>query len=288
MFYLLKLSSYLLLFVSNKINKINKYNYTSLTKICNINNIKENNIIETKAKAKNKIDDEEKDNIKYKLKKIKKNLYVPKTNNQLEYVNSLNSNNYDLLFCTGPAGTGKTLFACSYAIEELYKKSIKKFIITRPTTTIDENIGYLPGDINEKMNPFTQHIYDIFLEYYTQQDINSLIENKIIEVVPLAFIQGRTFKNSIIIGDEMQNSTPNQMFMLTTRLGINSKMIITGDPSQTINKNNGLKNIIDKLNNKYNYDNLSLEKDRIKMIEMNGNDIQRHHIVQIMNELYNN
>jgi len=199
----------------------------------------------------------------------------------------LNNNDIDLLFCIGPAGTGKTLFACSYAIEQLYKNTVNKIIITRPTTTIDENIGFLPGDINEKMNPFTQHIYDIFLEYYTQKEINILIENKIIEVVPLAFMQGRTFKNCIIIGDEMQNSTPNQMFMLLTRIGINSKMIITGDPTQTINKNNGLKNIIDKLDYKYDYNYQSLENDRIKIIQMNGFDIQRHNIVKIINDLYN-
>jgi phosphate starvation-inducible PhoH-like protein len=223
----------------------------------------------------------------YAIKNNKK-LYNPKTDNQREYVKALNNNDIDLLFCTGPAGTGKTLFACSYGIEQLNKNNIDKFIITRPTVTIDENIGFLPGDINKKMSPFTQHIYDIFLEYYTQKEINSLINDKIIEVVPLAFMQGRTFKNSIIIGDEMQNSTPNQMFMLTTRLGTNSKMVITGDPTQTINKNNGLKNIIDKINYKYDYDYDSLEDDKIKIITMNGLDIQRHHIVKIMNQLYQN
>jgi len=219
--------------------------------------------------------------------------YKPKSDNQKEYIKAINNKNIDLVFCLGPAGTGKTLFACKYAIESLKNNYIKKFIITRPTTTLDENIGYLPGDTNDKMSPFTQHIYDIFLEYYSQKEINSLIEQKIIEVVPLAYMQGRTFKDAYIIGDEMQNSTPNQMFMLLTRIGKNSKMIITGDPTQTLNKNNGLVNIIDKLNikynNNYNDDELkkdNMKKDNIQIIYMDNLDIQRHHIVKIVNELY--
>jgi hypothetical protein len=139
-------------------------------------------------------------------------------------MNSLNDKNIDLLFCLGPAGTGKTLFACNYAISRLYNNSVKKIIITRPTITIEENMGYLPGDINDKMQPFMNPIYDIFLERFTQKEIESLRNNNVLEVVPLGFIQGRTFKNSIVIADEMQNSTPNQMFMFLTRLGDNSKM----------------------------------------------------------------
>lgn len=276
MFYLFKLS-YLFLFISKKVIK-NNYSNTILKSKKSI--IIGDDTIFTKYTKNTQ-------NIK-NTKSTKKKLYIPKTYNQIEYVNALNNNNIDLLFCTGPAGTGKTLFACSYAIEQLNKNYINKFIITRPTVTIDENIGFLPGDINKKMSPFTQHIYDIFLEYYTQKEINSLIDNKIIEVVPLAFMQGRTFKDSIIIGDEMQNSTPNQMFMLATRIGKNSKMIITGDPTQTVNNNNGLMNIINKINYKYDYDYENLENDKIKIIEMDIEDIQRHHIVQIMNDLYQN
>ena len=264
MFHLFKLS-YLFLFISKKVIK-NNYSSNTLLKSKKSIIINDDNIFTKYSKNIQNIKN---------TKNTKKKLYIPKTYNQIEYVKALNNDNIDLLFCTGPAGTGKTLFACSYAIEQLNKNYINKFIITRPTLTIDENIGFLPGDINKKMLPFTQHIYDIFLEYYTQKEINSLIDNKIIEVVPLAFMQGRTFKNSIIIGDEMQNSTPNQMFMLTTRIGTNSKMIITGDPTQTINY-------------KYDYDYENLEHDKIKIIEMDIEDIQRHHIVQIMNDLYQN
>ena len=114
-----------------------------------------------------------------------------------------------------------------------------------------------------------------------------MITNNIIEIAPLGFMQGRTFKNSIIIADEMQNSTPNQMFMLLTRIGDNSKMIITGDPMQTINENNGLSDIVIKLNNNYNSE-IEMIKDNIKIIKMDSSDIQRHHIVSKISKLYGN
>jgi phosphate starvation-inducible PhoH-like protein len=116
---------------------------------------------------------------------------------------------------------------------------------------IEEDMGYLPGNIKDKMHPWTIPVFDIFEEYYSKKELNSLVAENKIEIAPLGFMQGRTFKNSIIIADEMQNSTPNQMFMLLTRLGLNSKMIVTGDLMQTNDKNNGLSNIIQKLDNHY-------------------------------------
>jgi phosphate starvation-inducible PhoH-like protein len=224
------------------------------------------------------------------LKKIdlnlkKKNNYIPKTNNQLEYEKALNNININLLFCLGPAGTGKTLFACKHAIEALEYGKISKIIITRPTIAIEEDMGFLPGDIKEKMYPWTIPIFDIFEEYYSRKDINKLIADNIIEIAPLGFMQGRTFKNSIVIADEMQNSTPNQMFMLLTRLGDKSKMILTGDLMQTKNENNGLNDIIQKLNK--NYDEEQLIEKKIKIITMKNSDIQRHKIVSTITELYN-
>ena len=224
------------------------------------------------------------------LKKIdlnlkKKNNYIPKTNNQIEYEKALNNININLLFCLGPAGSGKTLFACKHAIEALEYGKTSKIIITRPTIAIEEDMGFLPGDIKEKMYPWTIPIFDIFEEYYSKKDINKLIADNIIEIAPLGFMQGRTFKNSIVIADEMQNSTPNQMFMLLTRLGDKSKMIVTGDLMQTKNENNGLNDIIKKLNK--NYDEEQLIEKKIKIITMKNFDIQRHKIVSTITELYN-
>ena len=225
-------------------------------------------------------------NVLFGKKKIdSKDNYIPKSDNQKEYQKSLYDNNIDLLFCLGPAGTGKTLFACKYGIKKLQENIIKKIIITRPTITIEENLGFLPGTINDKMSPFMNPIYDIFLESYTQKELTSFISNNIIEIVPLCYIQGRTFKNSIIIADEMQNSSPTQMFMLLTRIGNNSKMILTGDPSQTSNQNNGLSDIITKLKDSYDTEN-DLYNDNIKIIKMDDVDIQRHHIVAKINNLY--
>jgi phosphate starvation-inducible PhoH-like protein len=213
-----------------------------------------------------------------------KNNYIPRTNNQIEYQKSLNNDNIKLLFCIGPAGSGKTLFACKNAIESLEYGKISKIIITRPIITIEEDMGFLPGDINEKMHPWTIPIFDIFEEYYSKKDIRNLISDNIIEIAPLGFMQGRTFKNSIIIADEMQNSTPNQMFMLLTRIGEDSKMVITGDLMQTKNKNNGLNDIINKFD--INYDDDILYDKKIKIINMKNIDIQRHPIVSTITELY--
>jgi len=205
----------------------------------------------------------------------------PKTLNQIEYKSSLYDKFINLVFCMGPAGTGKTLFACQYAIESLKKEEIKKIIITRPMITIEEDMGYLPGNINQKMYPWTIPIFDIFEEYYSKKDLAALVEANNIEIAPLGFIQGRTFKNAIIIADEMQNSTPNQMFMLLTRIGENSKMIITGDLMQTTNNQNGLKDIVQKLEMKGLKD-----EDGIKIIKLSQIDIQRHKIVSFMTALY--
>jgi phosphate starvation-inducible protein PhoH len=165
--------------------------------------------------------------------------YKPKTTNQKMYEQTLKNKYIDLVFCIGPAGTGKTLFACKHALEQLNEGECNKIIITRPTITIEENLGFLPGNINQKMNPFIVNIFDICKEISLKRDVDSMLKSNMIEIVPLGFMQGRTFKNAIIIADEMQNSSPNQMFMLLTRLGENSKMIITGDPMQTTNKENG-------------------------------------------------
>lgn len=217
-------------------------------------------------------------------KYINKEQYEPKGINQKNYVKYLNDNDVSLIFALGPAGSGKTLFACIYAINALKSKTISKIILTRPIVAVeDEEIGYLPGNLQHKMDPWTKPIFDIFLEYYSQYDIDRMIKESIIEISPLSFMRGRTFKNSIIICDEMQNSTPNQMLMLTTRIGEKSKMIITGDLLQSDRKiDNGLSDIIIKINNYKKSNSL----DNIKIIEMSQSDIQRSEIVKDILKIY--
>lgn len=218
----------------------------------------------------------------YNIPKIE---YKPKTPNQKIYKKSLYNQYLDLVFCNGPAGSGKTMFACQYAIQALDKNKFNKIIITRPTITIEENIGFLPGNIKDKMHPFTIPIFDIFKEYYTKKELDILINENIIEISPLGFMQGRTFKNAIIIADEMQNSSPNQMFMLLTRLGTDSKMIVTGDLMQTNIEHNGLNDIMTKLNNRYN-DKKEMNDDGMDIINLENIDIQRSAIVANIEKLY--
>ena len=204
-------------------------------------------------------------------------LYHPKCFNQEKYLKAINNNNTKLVICSGPAGTGKTMFATQYAANLLINQK-SKIVLTRPLISVDEELGYLPGDINQKMDPWIMPIFDIFREYLPQSKINSLINNKIIEIVPLSFMRGRTFKNTFIICDEMQNTSINQMLMLLTRIGENSKMIITGDITQCDNCENGLKDLIERLVD---------EHDEIELIEMERADVKRSSIVKTILSLYN-
>ena len=159
--------------------------------------------------------------------------YKPKSENQKNYVKFLEKDSCQMIVVSGPAGTGKTMFACIQAIKQLKEEKVNKIVLTRPIVSVEEEeIGFLPGNIQKKMDPWTKPVFDIFQEFYTIQEIHQLIHNNIIEISPLGFMRGRTFKNSFIIADEMQNSTPNQMLMLTTRIGDGSKIVITGDIQQ--------------------------------------------------------
>ena len=223
-----------------------------------------------------------------KEKKIKESIiYTPKSINQQNYLVSLDDDEIDMILAVGPAGTGKTLFACLKAISHLKNGTIKKLIITRPIVTVEEELGFLPGNINKKMEPWTKPLFDLFLEFFSKAELDNFINNNIIEISPLAFMRGRTFKNSFIIADEMQNSSPNQMKMLTTRIGINSKMVITGDLKQSdINSKNGLYDLIEKVNYYNVKTNNSLNC--IKVINFEKEDIERSDIVKNIIKLYEN
>ena len=175
---------------------------------------------------------------------------VPRNFKQDDLLESLTNPNNNIIFTTGPAGTGKTLISTLYAIKEFQKSNIDKIVITRPAVSVDEQHGFLPGTLVEKMAPWTRPIFDIFDEYYHPKEMEYLVENNKIEVAPLAYMRGRTFKNAIILADEMQNATPSQMKMLLTRLGTGSKMVVTGDLQQADRpSNNGLLEFLGLYNN---------------------------------------
>ena len=212
--------------------------------------------------------------------------YIPKSENQKLYVQYLNDPNTDIVLGVGPAGSGKTLFACYTAIQELLKGNIQKIIMTRPLISVDkEDIGFLPGTLENKMDPWTRPIFDILSESFNQREINSMIQNGIIEISPLAYMRGRTFKNAFIIADEMQNSSPNQMLMMTTRIGEKTKMVITGDTKQSdLQEENGLFDFMNKIK-KYNMITNNTEN-VIKLVELNSDDIERSPIVKKVLHIY--
>jgi len=218
------------------------------------------------------------------------NFYKPKTPNQELYVNHLNDPGTKILFAIGPAGTGKTMLACNQAIKELKSGNIQKIVITRPVIPVEEEeIGFLPGNINKKMDPWTRPIFDIFYDFYQKGDVDKMLYNNIIEISPLAFMRGRTFKNSYIIADEMQNSSPNQMLMLTTRIGQGSKMIITGDSKQSDRGiNSGLSDFITRFKNYEKYLSKSGNETNIgiKIVELGRGDVERSRVVVRILDIY--
>jgi phosphate starvation-inducible PhoH-like protein len=211
-------------------------------------------------------------------------IYTPKTENQKLYIEALNKKQDYITIAIGPAGTGKTLLACTKAIESFKLGLIEKIIITRPAVSVEEDIGYLPGTLVKKMDPWTRPILDIFEETYSKTQINNMIFNGQIEISPLGFMRGRTFKNAFIIADEMQNSSPNQMYMLLTRIGKNSKMVLTGDLEQSDKlENNGLKDFIIKYKTRPNN---NTTNSNISIIEFKPMDVQRSVLVEEIISLY--
>ncbi|MEX6626046.1 PhoH family protein [Tenacibaculum salmonis] len=158
------------------------------------------------------------------------NLIKAQTSNQRKMVDLMSKN--DMLFAVGPAGTGKTYTAVALAVKALKDKDVRKIILTRPAVESGENLGFLPGDLKEKLDPYMQPLYDALRDMIPHEKLESHIEKGIIQIAPLAFMRGRTLDNAFVILDEAQNTTHNQMKMFLTRMGKNAKFIITGDPGQ--------------------------------------------------------
>ena len=205
---------------------------------------------------------------------------IPKNISQENYINQLNNKLNKIIIATGPAGTGKTLLGCEFAIKEFLLGNTEKLIFTRPSVSVDEELGFLPGALEEKMSPWVRPIYDILYNFIYPSQVNKMIKDKIIEICPLGFMRGRTFKNCYIIADEMQNSTQNQMKMLLTRIGENCRVIITGDLDQhdKINEINGLEDFLYKFKNK--------RSDSITSVEFENSDVEREKVVKEILEIY--
>ena len=208
------------------------------------------------------------------------NLLAPKTPGQLKYVEALRNYQKPIVVATGPAGSGKTLFACQEAVERLGRRQVDRVILTRPLVAADEELGYLPGTLERKMDPWTRPMFDILGNYFSQSRIKQLVKDRVIEIAPLAYMRGRTFDDCFVVADEMQNTTPNQMKMLLTRVGEGSKMVVTGDVEQCDLKDGigGLSDLFPRIENS--------DLDYIEHVILEAEDIQRHPAVKEVLGLY--
>ena len=220
-------------------------------------------------------------NIDHRLNEKRKRVQIyPKSLSQETYLLKLNDPNKMIVFAIGPAGTGKTMLAVQWAIDQLKYGSADKIIITRPAVSVDEEHGFLPGDLNEKMAPWTKPIFDVIAENFNAREIENFIKEGVIETSPLAYMRGRTFKNAVVVADEMQNATPGQMKMLLTRLGTGSKMVVTGDLQQADRpSNNGLLEFLELYNN--------FQGHRyVDLVKFDVQDVERHEAVKEILSIY--
>ena len=203
------------------------------------------------------------------------------TPNQVQYMKTLHNPSKSIFFVSGPAGTGKTALACRHAAKLLKKKKIDKLIITKPAVSVDEEHGFLPGDIKQKMQPWLLPILDAMGENMEKTQVEALINKDIIEIAPIAYMRGRTFKRSFIIADEMQNSTPNQMKMVMTRLGQDSQIVITGDISQHDRclVENGMADFLSRIEDPE-------QLEYIDHILLDNRDIMRHPAISEVLDIY--
>jgi phosphate starvation-inducible PhoH-like protein len=218
--------------------------------------------------------------IKQYLKRKPQVQIIPRNTAQESYLELLKNPRKFIVFAVGPAGTGKTLLGVQMAIKLLREGVIGKIVITRPAVSVDEEHGFLPGTLNQKMEPWTRPIMDVFEEYYHPREIADMLDEGTVEISPLAYMRGRTFKNAFIVADEMQNATPSQMKMLLTRLGEGSRMVVTGDLAQADRpKENGLLEFVSL------YDKADSHK-LIDMVWFDRTHIERHPVVKEILSIY--
>jgi phosphate starvation-inducible protein PhoH and related proteins len=200
---------------------------------------------------------------------------------QEQYMEMLENADTHIVIATGSAGTGKTYVANALGLEKLQAGDYKKIIITRPIVSVSESLGYLPGNVEAKMHPWLLPIYDVFYKYITPQQVQAMIAKGTIEICPLAYMRGRSFEHAWIVADEMQNSTPDQMLMLLTRIGHGSKLIINGDPMQHDRgyEKNGLVDLLWRLQ--------KTPQHGMDIIQFTDADVERHPILRKVLKLYN-
>ena len=199
--------------------------------------------------------------------------------NQEDYIDYLMNWNKTVVFAMGPAGTGKTLLAVQAAVKAFLDNDVDRIVLTRPAVTVDEDHGFLPGTLDEKMAPWVKPIFDVFQDYWSMKQIGYFLEHGKIEIAPLAMMRGRTFKRAFIIADEMQNSTVNQMKMLLTRIGEDSKMVVTGDLNQGDRlRDNGLQDFAHKA--------LHYNSPHLAFVTFDHKDIERHPAVEAILNIY--
>jgi phosphate starvation-inducible PhoH-like protein len=212
-------------------------------------------------------------------KKQRVNIQARNANQKL-YLTKLYEESTSIVLAIGPAGTGKTMLAVQFGVKLFQEGKVDKIIVTRPAVSVDEDLGFLPGTLNEKMAPWTRPIFDVLGEYYQTKEIAKMLEEGVIEISPLAYMRGRTFKNAYIVADEMQNATVNQMKMLLTRLGEGSKMVVTGDLAQADRvSDNGLIDFCNLLEKKQ-------YLEHIDIIRFESKDIERHNAVKEILAIY--
>jgi len=221
-------------------------------------------------------------NMDHYITRKKSVVLVPRNLNQETYIEKLLNPGNVIVFGIGPAGTGKTMLAVLAAIKEYKEGIVDRIVVTRPAVGVDdEKHGFLPGDLNSKMEPWTRPIFDVIQEYYSPNEVKKMLEEGVIEISPLAFMRGRTFKKAYIIADEMQNATPNQMKMLLTRIGDDSRMVVTGDVQQT-DRREAQNGLIDfgRLFEQF------ANSQFIRMVNFTHGDIERHPAVSEVLSIY--